>query len=97
MVFAEPESPVYMQGGFDLAMSMMENQAMVEPAFRTGRGVGWGEQSQCLFCTVGRFFRPGYHNNLVASWLPALEDVGAKAGTAERPWPMSVAGMVSRL
>jgi SAM-dependent methyltransferase len=80
MVFAEPDSPVYMQGGFDLAMTMMENQALVEPAFRTGRGVGWGEQSQCLFCAAGRFFRPGYHNSLVDSWLPALEGVVAKLG-----------------
>jgi SAM-dependent methyltransferase len=80
MVFAEPDSPVYMQGGFDLAMTMMENQALVEPAFRTGRGVGWGEQSQCLFCAAGRFFRPGYHNSLVESWLPALEGVVAKLG-----------------
>jgi SAM-dependent methyltransferase len=78
MVFAETDSPVYLQGAFDLAVSMMENQAMVEPAFRTGKGVGWGNQSQCLFCTVARFFRPGYHNNLVASWLPALEGVVAK-------------------
>ena len=47
-------------------------------AFRSGKGVGWGDQSQCLFCTSGRFFRPGYHNNLVASWLPALDGVAAK-------------------
>jgi SAM-dependent methyltransferase len=78
MVFAEPDSPVYMQGGFDVATAMMENQALVEPAFRTGKGVGWGEQSQCLFCAGGRFFRPGYHNNLVASWLPALDGATAK-------------------
>lgn len=78
MVFAEPESPVYLQGGFDVAMVMMENQALVEPAFRTGKGVGWGEQSQCLFCATGRFFRPGYHNSLVASWLPALNGVVAR-------------------
>jgi len=78
MVFALPDSPVYMQGGFVIATVMMENMALVEPAFRTGKGVGWGDQSQCLFCAVGRFFRPGYHNNLVASWLPALEGVVAK-------------------
>jgi len=78
MVFAEPDSPVYLMGGFDLAMVMMENQALVEPAFRTGKGVGWGDQSQCLFCAAGRFFRPGYHNNLVASWLPALDGMAAK-------------------
>jgi SAM-dependent methyltransferase len=78
MVFAEPDSPVYLQGGFDLAVTMMENQALLEPAFRSGRGVGWGEQSQCLFCAAGRFFRPGYHNSLVESWLPALDGVVAK-------------------
>jgi 2-polyprenyl-3-methyl-5-hydroxy-6-metoxy-1,4-benzoquinol methylase len=78
MVFAEPDSPVYLQGAFDLAKVMMENEALVEPAFRSGKGVGWGDQSQCLFCTAGRFFRPGYHNNLVASWLPALDGMVAK-------------------
>jgi 2-polyprenyl-3-methyl-5-hydroxy-6-metoxy-1,4-benzoquinol methylase len=78
MVFAEPDSPVYMQGGFDLAMTLMENQSLVEPAFRTGNGVGWGNQSQCLFCAAGRFFRPGYHNSLVTSWLPALDGMVTK-------------------
>ncbi len=78
MVFADPDSPVYLQGGFDIAVTMMENQALVEPAFRSGRGVAWGEQSQCLFCAAGRFFRPGYHNSLVSSWLPALDGVVAK-------------------
>jgi SAM-dependent methyltransferase len=78
MVFADPNSPVYLQGGFDLAATMMENQSLVEPAFRTGKGVGWGEQSQCLFCAAGRFFRPGYHTNLVTSWLPALDGVVTK-------------------
>jgi SAM-dependent methyltransferase len=78
MVFADVDSPVYLQGAFDLAVAMMENQAKVEAAFRSGTGVGWGDQAPCLFCTVGRFFRPGYHTNLVASWLPALDGVAAK-------------------
>jgi 2-polyprenyl-3-methyl-5-hydroxy-6-metoxy-1,4-benzoquinol methylase len=78
MVFADVDSPVYLQGAFDLAVAMVENQPKVEAAFRSGKGVGWGDQAQCLFCTVGRFFRPGYHNNLVASWLPALDGVAAK-------------------
>ena len=78
MVFAEPDSPVYLQGAFDLAVAMIENQAKVEPAFRTGKGVGWGDQAPCLFCTVGRFFRPAYQTHLVSSWLPALEGVVEK-------------------
>ncbi|MBV8796643.1 MAG: methyltransferase domain-containing protein [Hyphomicrobiales bacterium] len=78
MVFAEPDSPVYLQGAFDLAVTLAENQPKVEAAFRSGKGVGWGDQAPCLFCTVGRFFRPGYHNNLIASWLPALDGVAEK-------------------
>jgi hypothetical protein len=78
MVFADSDSPVYLQGAFDIAAALLENQEMVEPAFRTGKGVGWGDQASCLFCTVGRFFRPGYQNNLVSSWLPALDGVVAK-------------------
>ena len=78
MVFADPDSPVYLQAAFDMAAVMLENQPLVEPAFRSGKGVGWGDQSQCLFCTTGRFFRPGYQNNLVGSWLPTLDGVVAK-------------------
>ena len=78
MVFADVDSPVYLQGAFDLAVAMIENQPKVEAAFRSGKGVGWGDQAPCLFCTVGRFFRPGYHNHLVGSWLPALDGVAAK-------------------
>jgi SAM-dependent methyltransferase len=50
----------------------------VQPAFKQGGGVAWGDQSTCLFCAVARFFRPGYHNHLVSEWLPALEGVIAK-------------------
>jgi SAM-dependent methyltransferase len=78
MVFAEADSPVNLLGAFEVAEATVQNQPLVEPAFRTGRGVGWGDQSQCLFCAVGRFFRPGYHNMLVQSWLPALDGVAAK-------------------
>ena len=47
-------------------------------AFKTGKGVGWGERCNCLFCGVERFFRPGYKAHLLAEWLPALDGVVAK-------------------
>ena len=78
MVFADPDSPVFMQGAFDVAAVMVENQAPVETAFRTGKGVGWGDQSRCLFCATGRFFQPSYNHNLVSRWLPALDGVTSK-------------------
>ena len=73
MVFANEESPVYMMGGFDLMVALLDNQPKVQAAFKSGTGVAWGDQAGCMFCAVARFFRPAYHNNLVSAWLPALE------------------------
>jgi ubiquinone/menaquinone biosynthesis C-methylase UbiE len=73
MIFAVEDSPVYLLGGFDLMAAMLDNQPKVEAAFRSGAGVTWGEQAGCMFCAVARFFRPGYHNNLIGAWLPALD------------------------
>jgi len=78
MVFAIEESPVYMIGGFDVMAASLENQPKVQAAFKTGKGVAWGDQAGCLFCAVARFFRPGYHNHLTAAWLPALDGMTAR-------------------
>ena len=78
MVFVAKESPVYLAGAFDLAAAMIEGEAKVENAFRTGGGVRWGDSAGCLFCATGAFFRPGYVNNIVQNWLPALDGVEAK-------------------
>jgi 2-polyprenyl-3-methyl-5-hydroxy-6-metoxy-1,4-benzoquinol methylase len=78
MVFADEDSPVYMMGGFDMMKAMLDNQPKVQAAFKSGGGVAWGEQAGCMFCAVARFFRPGYHSNLVSAWLPALTGVVEK-------------------
>ncbi len=75
MVFADEDSPVYMIGGFENAASTMENEPKVAKAFESGYGVAWGDQANCMFCAVAKFFRPGYVHNLVQSWLPALDGV----------------------
>jgi len=75
LVFAEPDSAVNLIGAFDTAAAMMENQQKVQSAFKTGRGVAWGDQASCMFCAVARLFRPGYVNALVQDWLPALHGV----------------------
>ena len=77
-VFAEPDSPVNLIGAFDTAAAMVENQARVQAAFHTGKGVAWGDQAGCLFCAVARLFRPGYVNALVQEWLPALDGAVAR-------------------
>ena len=59
------------------ARSIADEPRLAE-AFKTGKGVGWGEYCNCLFCGVERFFRSGYKAHLVADWLPALDGVVAK-------------------
>ena len=78
MVFAIKDSPVYLAGAFDLAAAMIEGEQKVEHSFRTGAGVRWGDSAGCLFCATGAFFRPGYVNNIVQNWLPALDGVEQK-------------------
>lgn len=78
MVFAQDDSPVDLRGAFDLAAAMGDNTEPVREAFHSGKGVGWGDQAGCLFCAVGRFFRQKYVNNLVSSWLPALDGVAER-------------------
>ena len=77
-VFANQGSPFYLAPAFGAAAAFQDNMPQVKAAFRTGEGVAWGHQTQCLSCAVARFFRPGYDNHLVQSWLPALDGVVAK-------------------
>ncbi len=78
MVFENRDSPVYLAGAFELVAAMIEAEAKVEECFRKGSGVRWGDHAGCLFCATGAFFRPGYVNNIVQSWIPALDGVEAK-------------------
>lgn len=50
----------------------------ITEAFRTGAGMGWHEHNEGVFHGCEKFFRPDYAANLVASWIPALDDVEAK-------------------
>ncbi len=77
-VFADEESPVLMTGGFYSLAAVFADEPKLAEAFKTGRGVGWGDHCNCLFCGVERFFRPGYKAHLVTEWLPALDGVVAK-------------------
>jgi SAM-dependent methyltransferase len=80
MIFVNRDSPVYLAGAFDLAAAMIEGEPKVEQAFRDGSGVRWGDSAGCLFCATGAFFRPGYVNNIVQTWIPALDGVTTKLG-----------------
>lgn len=78
MIFADEDSPLYMVGGFYGIASMYNDEPKITHAFKTGEGVSWGDHHPCLFCGTEKFFRPGYRNNLVSDWLPALDGVVGK-------------------
>jgi len=84
MIFSVKDSPVYLAGAFDLVAAMIEGEPKVEHSFRTGEGVRWGDSAGCLFCATGAFFRPGYVNNIVQNWVPALDGVEAKLKAGAR-------------
>jgi SAM-dependent methyltransferase len=84
MVFAIEDSPVTMLGAFDGVAAWADDQPKVQAAFKHGGGVAWGDFGPCLFCSVARFFRPGYLNNLVANWLPTLDGVVDKLTSGAR-------------
>jgi hypothetical protein len=77
-VFANQGSPFYLAPAFGAAAAFQHNMPQVKEAFRTGEGVAWGDQTQCLACAVARFFRPGYDNHLVSAWLPAIDGMVEK-------------------
>jgi SAM-dependent methyltransferase len=77
-VMADTESPFYMGGGFYSAASTLHDEPKLTEAFRSGKGIDWGDHCNCLFCGTERFYRTGYAANLVQTWLPALTDVVGK-------------------
>ena len=77
LAFADPAGLV-LPGAFQLAVGSLAARSGIVDAFRTGRGMAWGNHDPDVFTGCERFFRPGYVANLVSSWVPAVD------GLAER-------------
>lgn len=78
LVFAHPQSPAYVLGGFQSAIAAARIGPKLAEAFRSGAGVGWHEHDHALFHNTERFYAAGYRANLVQAWIPALAGVEAK-------------------
>ena len=85
-LLADEKSPVFMPPIWEVVAAAWADEAKTIEAFRTGKGVSWGEHDGRLHCGVAAFYRNGYRASLVAEWLPALDGVVAKleAGRAGR-------------
>jgi 2-polyprenyl-3-methyl-5-hydroxy-6-metoxy-1,4-benzoquinol methylase len=78
VALADPDSPAFVPGLFQVTAAMWAGESKIAANFRTGAGLEWGHQHPCLFEGTERFFRSGYLGNLIQSWLPALDGVVAK-------------------
>ena len=74
-VLADENSPTFLPGVFPVLRSLYATEDGLVNAFRVGGGVGWDEHSDPLYRGTARLFRPGYRQNIVDAWLPALDGV----------------------
>jgi len=78
MALADPDSAVFLPGGFQVALAALRAEPAIAERFKSGAGFGWHEHHADLFHGTERFFRANYIGNLVSSWIPALDGVQAK-------------------
>ena len=78
VVLADEDSPYYIPYAWNVPASMWFDEDKALDAFRTGRGIAWGDHDGRLACGVAGFYRNGYRASLVQQWLPALDGVVAQ-------------------
>jgi SAM-dependent methyltransferase len=77
-VLADEDSVCFVPPAWNMPAAMWADEAKALEAFRTGRGVAWGEHDERMACGVAAFYRNGYRASLVPQWLPALDGVVAR-------------------
>lgn len=84
VALTDEDSPAFLPGFFQIALGTVHDTSAVVDAARAGAGVGWGDHDADVHVGCERFFRPGYHANLVSTWLPALDGVVPKLEAGAR-------------
>jgi SAM-dependent methyltransferase len=74
-VLADEDSPVFIPNAWAVPASMWFDEDKAVEAFRSGKGIPWGDHNGRLYCGVAAFYRNAYKASLVAEWLPALDGV----------------------
>lgn len=77
-VLADQDSPVFIPNAWAVPASMWADEEKAVEAFRTGKGIPWGDHDGRLYCGVAAFYRNAYRGSLVSEWLPALDGVVEK-------------------
>jgi SAM-dependent methyltransferase len=72
LALVDENSPVFSIGFFQATMSFFKDASKIIEAFKTGKGLLWGEHDPDLFVGTEKAYRPGYQANLVSSWILSL-------------------------
>jgi SAM-dependent methyltransferase len=67
-----------MAGFYQVLAGLFLDQEKIIDAFRTGKGLGWGDHHHYLYEGTERCFKPFYVANLTTSWIPSLDGVEDK-------------------
>lgn len=78
LVLANEDSPVFIPNAWNVPASMWLDEDKAVEAFRTGKGIPWGDHNGRLHCGVAAFYRNAYRGSLVSEWLPTLSGVVEK-------------------
>jgi 2-polyprenyl-3-methyl-5-hydroxy-6-metoxy-1,4-benzoquinol methylase len=73
LALANENSPAFVIGAFQITSVLIKDESKIVEAFRTGKGVDWGDHDPMLYGATERFFKPNYVANIVSSWIPALD------------------------
>ncbi len=77
-VLADPDSPVFVPPAWDVPASMFMDAGDTIEAFRTGRGVAWGDRHPALHEGIASFYRNAYRASIAGEWIPALDGVAQR-------------------
>jgi 2-polyprenyl-3-methyl-5-hydroxy-6-metoxy-1,4-benzoquinol methylase len=84
LVLADPRSPAYLAGFFQIVEGTVRDAPAIREAAATGAGYGWDAHNSDVHVGCERFFRTSYATELVANWLPALDGVVEKLTAGAR-------------
>jgi hypothetical protein len=72
LALVDETSPAYTAGVFQVLMAFYKDASKILEAFKTGKGIAWGDHDKDLFEGTERLFKPGYTANLESSWILLL-------------------------
>jgi ubiquinone/menaquinone biosynthesis C-methylase UbiE len=75
LVLTNENSSAYIAGEYQIITGLFKDEEKIIEAFRTGKGLGWGDHHHYLYEGTERLFKPSYIANLTTSWIPSLESV----------------------